>query len=212
MSPAPSSRCMSRKASTSRPATRCSTSIPPPTRPRLRSPRARLAAAKVEFANLRESFGSNEDQIKMGEESVRLRQADFDRKKTLATSHAGTIVDQDTAAAALVQAKQILEFVKSQQETVKVKLGGGPNGKLEDFPDYMQAKAGVRRRRPQSRLRPRQGADRRRCDSGRQHRARPRRARRPGRVRRRLRQGPLGRRQPQGIRSHLTYARACPRR
>jgi membrane fusion protein (multidrug efflux system) len=105
--------------------------------------KGRLAAARTEFANLRESYSSNIDQIKMGEDAVTLRQADFDRKKTLATSHAGTIVDQDTAAAALVQAKQILEFVKAQQETVKVKLGGGPNTKIEDFPDYMQAKAGV---------------------------------------------------------------------
>ena len=79
----------------------------------------------------------------MGEESVRLRQSDFDRKKTLASSHTGTIVDQDTSAAALVQARQILEFVKSQQDTVKVKLGGGPDTKIEDFPEYMQAKAGV---------------------------------------------------------------------
>ncbi len=42
-----------------------------------------------------------------------------------------------------MQAKQILEFVKAQQETVKVKLGGGPDTKIEDFPEYMQAKAGV---------------------------------------------------------------------
>lgn len=104
--------------------------------------KGRLAAARVEFANLHESYSSNIDQIQMGDDAVKLRQADFDRKKTLATSHAGTIVDQDTAAAALVQAKQILEFVKSQQESVKVKLGGGLNTNIEDFPDYMQAKAG----------------------------------------------------------------------
>ena len=105
--------------------------------------KGRLAAAKVEFANLHESYRSNIDQIQMGDDAVKLRQADFDRKKTLATSHAGTIVDQDTAAAALVQAKQILEFVKSQQEAVKVKLGGGLNTDIADFPDYMQAKAGL---------------------------------------------------------------------
>jgi membrane fusion protein (multidrug efflux system) len=105
--------------------------------------KGRLAAAKVEFENLRESYVSNTDQIKMGEESVRLRQADFDRKKTLAESHNGTRVDEDTSAAALVQAKQILEFVKAQVDTAKVKLGGGPDAKIETFPDYMQAKAGL---------------------------------------------------------------------
>ncbi len=79
----------------------------------------------------------------MGEESVKLRQADFDRKKTLLESHSGTRTDEDTSAAALVQAKQILEFVRSQLETAKVKLGGGPNEPIEAFPQYIQAKAGV---------------------------------------------------------------------
>jgi len=105
--------------------------------------KGRLAAAKVAFENLRESYASNIDQIKMGEQAVTLRQSDFDRKKTLAASHAETLVNQETSAAALVQAKQILEFVRSQQDAVKVKLGGGPDTKIEDFPEYMQAKAGV---------------------------------------------------------------------
>jgi membrane fusion protein, multidrug efflux system len=105
--------------------------------------RGRLASAKVEFANLRESYLSNSDQITMGEESVKLRQADFDRKKTLLESHSGTRTDEDTSAAALVQARQILEFVRSQLETAKVKLGGGPNEPIEAFPQYIQAKAGV---------------------------------------------------------------------
>jgi membrane fusion protein (multidrug efflux system) len=105
--------------------------------------KGRLEAAKVEFENLRQSYLSNTDQLKMGEDSVKLRQSDFDRKKTLAASHAGTIVDQDTSAAALVQAQQILEFVRSQLESAKVKLGGGPNSSIESFPPYMQAKAGL---------------------------------------------------------------------
>ncbi|MDE3175580.1 MAG: HlyD family secretion protein, partial [Pseudomonadota bacterium] len=105
--------------------------------------KGRLAAAQVAFANLRQSYLSNVDQIKMGEQSVKLRQADFDRKRTLAESHFGTRADEDTSGAALVQARQILEFVKAQQETVKVKLGGGPDATIDSFPDYMQAKAGV---------------------------------------------------------------------
>jgi len=92
---------------------------------------------------LRESYLSNTDQFKMGEDAVKLRQADFDRKKSLLESHSGTRADEDTSAAALVQAKQIQEFVRSQLETAKVKLGGGPDKPIEQFPDYMQAKAGV---------------------------------------------------------------------
>ena len=105
--------------------------------------KGKLEAAKVEFANLQSSFMSNIDQIKMGEDAVKVRQADFDRKNELATSRSGTAADRDTSMANLIQAKQILEFVKWQQATVKVKLGGGPATTIDQFPDYMQARAAV---------------------------------------------------------------------
>ena len=105
--------------------------------------KGKLEAAKVEFANLKSSFTSNIDQIKMGEDAVKVRQADFDRKNDLAISRSGTAADRDTSMANLIQAKQILEFVKWQQATVKVKLGGGPDTTIDQFPDYMQASAAV---------------------------------------------------------------------
>jgi membrane fusion protein, multidrug efflux system len=105
--------------------------------------KGKLEAAKVEFSNLQYSYASNIDQIKMGEDAVRVRQADFDRKNDLAISRSGTAADRDTSMANLIQAKQILEFVKWQQATVKVKLGGGPNTTIDQFPDYMQANAAV---------------------------------------------------------------------
>jgi membrane fusion protein, multidrug efflux system len=103
----------------------------------------RLAAAKVEFANLQAAYTTNANQIEMGQKAVDLRQNDYNRKLNLVSTSAGTRSDLDTSQAALVQAQQILEFVRSQQETTKVKLGGGPTAKIEDFPDYMQAKAGL---------------------------------------------------------------------
>ena len=103
----------------------------------------RLATATVAFANLRQSYLSNVDQFRMGEQSVKLRQAEFERKKSLVESHSGTRADEDTSAAALVQAKQILEFVRSQLDTAKVKLGGGPDMPVDQFPDYIQARAGM---------------------------------------------------------------------
>jgi len=105
--------------------------------------KGKLEAAKVEFANLQSSFASNVAQIKMGQDAVRVRQADFDRKNDLASHGSGTTADRDTSMANLIQAKQILEFVKWQQATVTVKLGGGPNTKIDQFPDYMQASAAV---------------------------------------------------------------------
>jgi len=105
--------------------------------------KGRLEAAKIEFANLRSSYASNADQIQMGEDAVKVRQADYDRKNDLAMSRSGTASDRDTSLAALIQAKQILEFVRQQQAAVTVKLGGGPNASMDAFPDYIQAKAGV---------------------------------------------------------------------
>jgi membrane fusion protein (multidrug efflux system) len=104
--------------------------------------KGRLDAAKVEFANLKSSYASNEEQIKMGEDSVKVRQSDFDRKNDLAQRGSGTFVDRDTSMATLIQAKQILEFVRQQQATTMVKLGGSLDAPIERFPDYIQAKAG----------------------------------------------------------------------
>jgi membrane fusion protein, multidrug efflux system len=103
----------------------------------------RLDAAKVEFANLRSSYVSNQDQIKMGQDAVDVRQADFDRKNALATHGSGTSADRDTSMAALIQARQILEFVRQQQATTMVKLGGSLDASIDAFPDYIQARAGV---------------------------------------------------------------------
>ena len=114
---------------------------PAPYRTALALAQGRLAAARVEFATLRASYASNEDQIKMGQQAVDLRQADYDRKVALARTRAGTQAEVDTSNAALVQARQILEFVRSRQESTKVKLGGGLDASIETFPDYMQARA-----------------------------------------------------------------------
>ncbi len=116
---------------------------PAPYRTALELAQGRLAAARVEFANLRSSYASNIAQIAMGQQAVDLRQADYDRKAALVKSHAGTELELDNATAALVQAKQILEFSRWWQESTIVKLGGGPDATIEAFPDYIQAKAQV---------------------------------------------------------------------
>ena len=103
----------------------------------------RVAAAKVEFVNLQASFASNEDQIRMGEEAVQLRQKDYDRKSNLQRTGAGTAADVDTSRASLLMYQQILAFTRWWQETTTVKLGGGLTATIDEFPDYIQAKAGL---------------------------------------------------------------------
>ena len=104
--------------------------------------KGRLDAAKVAFANLKSSYVSNEDQIRMGQDAVKVRQADFDRKNELATRGAGTNVDRDTSMAALIQAKQILEFVRNQQATTMVKLGGSLDASIEELPRIYPGEGG----------------------------------------------------------------------
>ena len=103
----------------------------------------RVAAAKVEFVNLQASFASNEDQIRMGEEAVQLRQKDYDRKSNLQRTGAGTAADVDTSRASLLMYQQILAFTRYMQQTTTTKLGGGPGSTIDSFPDYIQAKAGL---------------------------------------------------------------------
>ena len=103
----------------------------------------KVAAAKVEFVNLQASYASNETQIAMAQKAAELRTDDYNRKLSLVNSSAGTRADLDTSEAALVQAQEILEFVRSMQATTTNKLGGGPTASIDTFPDYIQATAGL---------------------------------------------------------------------
>ena len=119
----------------------------------------RLAAAKVEFANLKSQYASNIDQIKMGEDSVRLHQADFDRKhKLVATPLGNARPTQDTSAMALVQAQQILEFVAQHAGYGEGQARRRTRRVDRDVSRLHAGQGRGRRRRAQPGLHPRQGA------------------------------------------------------
>ena len=114
---------------------------PAPYRDALALAEGRVAAARAEYENLQLSYKSDQDQIRMGQEAVKVRQSDFDRKSALLSQRAGTAVDLDNSAAALIQAREILAFVQQQLDAARIKLGGALDAPLDAFPDYMQAKA-----------------------------------------------------------------------
>jgi membrane fusion protein, multidrug efflux system len=116
---------------------------PAPYQSALTLAQGRIAAAKVEFVNLQATYTSNELQIAMAQKGVELRTNDYNRKLSLVNTSAGTRSDLDTSEAALVQAQEILEFVRSFQATTSNKLGDGTAPSLDTFPDYIQAKAGL---------------------------------------------------------------------
>ena len=89
------------------------------------------------------SYVSNDDQIKMGAEAVRLRQADFDRKQSLLSTHATTQVDTDTSMAGADSGPPDSGIRPFAAGGHKVKLGGGLDATIDRFPEYIQATAQV---------------------------------------------------------------------
>jgi len=114
---------------------------PAPYRSAVELAKGRVEAAKAQYANLKLSYKSNADQVRMSADAVRVRQNDFDRKSTLAKQGAGTVNDLDQSNASLIQAKQILAFVEQQQQSAAVQLSGDPNAPLEKFPAFIEASA-----------------------------------------------------------------------
>jgi membrane fusion protein, multidrug efflux system len=100
----------------------------------------KLEAAKQQYQNQQLSYKSNEEQIALSKEAVRLRQSDYDRKTALSTRNFATQVDLMNTQAALVQARQVLALVEQLQEAALLQLGGKPDAPLEQFAAYIQAK------------------------------------------------------------------------
>ena len=153
MSPARSSPSMSSRASMSRSAIRLFDIDPAPYRDRaaLAQGQARRGEGRIRqsAAVLREQSGSDHDGRGGGRAPPgRLRpQARAAERRKPARASMST-----RPPAALVQAKQILEFVQQQQATTaKVKLGGGPDALDRDVSRLYAGEGGGRRRRAQPR-------------------------------------------------------------
>ncbi len=155
-----------------------------PDRARARA-RAGVDAAKVAFDNLKASYLSNKDQIKMGQDAVNVRKSDFDRKNELATRGSGTSVDRDTSLAALIQAQQILDIRQQPAVDDDHQARREPRRPDRKIPGVHAGEGGPRRRRAQSAQHQGARADRRRRDAGQPDRARSRRRGGPAGVRRR---------------------------
>jgi len=109
----------------------------------LNAAQGKLNAARSVFDKLKTTYKSLNDLIALGQTNVDLKQRDLDRKTRLLQNQAGSQVDVDTSASALVTARLELEFTKQQRDTTLNQLLGNPDLPLEQFPDYAQAKAAV---------------------------------------------------------------------
>jgi membrane fusion protein (multidrug efflux system) len=105
--------------------------------------RAKLADAKTSHDNLVANVKLYSQTIELVNTGIALKQRDVERKSSLVKSSAGSQLDLDNSATAVVTAQAQLQLIKQQNSTALNQLLGNPELPLEQFPAYMQAKAAL---------------------------------------------------------------------
>jgi membrane fusion protein, multidrug efflux system len=103
--------------------------------------RAKLDDAKTSHDNLVANVKLYSQTIEIINSGIAIKQRDVERKSALVKSSAGSQLDLDNSATALVTAQAQSQLVKQQNSTALNQLLGNPELPLEQFPAYMQAKA-----------------------------------------------------------------------
>jgi membrane fusion protein (multidrug efflux system) len=116
---------------------------PVPYRLALAQARAKLDDAKTSHDNLISNVKLYSQTIELVNAGIAIKQRDVERKNSLVKSSAGSQLDLDNSATALVTAQAQLQLVKQQNSTSLNQLLGNPELPLEQFPAYMQAKAAL---------------------------------------------------------------------
>jgi len=104
---------------------------------------AKLAAVRIDYANLKTNIASLQKRIALARETVDLKQRDLDRKNTLVANRTGSQADLDNSMNGLVVAKTALEQLEMQLEGLRNQLLGNENLPIEKFPPYVQAQAAL---------------------------------------------------------------------
>jgi len=103
--------------------------------------RARLEDAKTSHGNLVANVALYSQTLDIVNSGIALKQRDVERKNALVKSLAGSQLDLDNSATALVTAQAQRQLVTQQRSNALTQLLGNPDLALEAFPAYMQAKA-----------------------------------------------------------------------
>jgi membrane fusion protein, multidrug efflux system len=114
---------------------------PVPFRLALAQARAKLDDAKTSHDNLIANVKLYGQTIELVNAGIALKQRDVERKNSLVKSNAGSQLDLDNSATALVTAQAQRQIVTQQRSNALNQLLGDPELPLEAFPAYMQAKA-----------------------------------------------------------------------
>jgi membrane fusion protein (multidrug efflux system) len=116
---------------------------PVPYRLAVQQARAKLDDAKTTHDNLVANVKLYSQTIDLVNAGIALKQRDVERKSSLVKSLAGSQLDLDNSATALVTAQAQLQLVKQQNSTALNQLLGDPYLPLERFPAWQQAKAAL---------------------------------------------------------------------
>jgi membrane fusion protein (multidrug efflux system) len=105
--------------------------------------RAKLDDAKTSHDNLVANVKLYNQTIEIINSGIAIKQRDVERKSALVKNSAGSQLDLDNSATALVTAQAQSQLVKQQRSNSLNQLLGDPDLPLEKFPAYMQAKAAL---------------------------------------------------------------------
>jgi membrane fusion protein (multidrug efflux system) len=105
--------------------------------------RARLDDARANHDNLVANVKLYGQTIELVNAGIALKQKDVERKNSLVKSLAGSQLDLDNSATALVTAQAQRQLVTQQRSMALNQLLGDPELPLDQFPAYMQAKAAL---------------------------------------------------------------------
>jgi membrane fusion protein (multidrug efflux system) len=105
--------------------------------------RAKLEDAKTSHGNLVANVALYSQTLDIVNSGIALKQRDVERKNALVKSQAGSQLDLDNSATALVTAQAQRQLVTQQRSNALTQLLGNPDLPLEQFPAHMQAKAAL---------------------------------------------------------------------
>jgi membrane fusion protein (multidrug efflux system) len=105
--------------------------------------RAKLEDAKASHDNLVANVALYSQTLEIVNAGIALKQKDVERKNSLVKSQAGSQLDLDNSATALVTVQAQRQLVTQQRSNALNQLLGNPELPLEQFPAYMQAKAAL---------------------------------------------------------------------
>jgi len=105
--------------------------------------KARVAAVRTEFANLKSNLQALNRQTALAADSMAIRQSELDRKNALLERSAGSQADVDTATWNLMAAKAQHEVLRQRAAEVRNQLLDDPELPIERYPAFIQATAAL---------------------------------------------------------------------